>query len=292
MQVARRPRGPLQPTGCAQDTALTLPHFTVRVVKRMRDIGLMRTASSLSFTTLLAIVPVVTVALAVVARFPIFERWIGTLESFLVKNALPGEAASIVHQYVLSFAEQAARLTTVSVAIIAITATLAIATVDREINLIWGIRHGRRWPRRIATYLLVMTAGPVLIGASISLTTWLIGESLGAVIPSRTLGQTVFRALPFLFATAGLSLLYKAVPARQVPVVPAAIGGAAAALALEAAKYAFAWYVAKVSTYQMVYGALAALPVFLLWIHLCWIIVLGGAAISATLAEAPRRRTD
>src|SRR4030095_7266348 len=99
------PREPLQPTGCAQDSALTLLHFTVRVVKRMRDIGLMRTASSLSFTTLLAIVPVVTVALAEVARCAIFGRWSGTLETFLVKNALPGQAASIVHQYVLSFAE-------------------------------------------------------------------------------------------------------------------------------------------------------------------------------------------
>ena len=155
-----------------------------------------------------------------------------------MKNALPGEAATIVHQYVLSFAEQAARLTTVSIVIIVITAALAIATVDREINLIWGIRRGRRWPRRIATYLLVMTARAGAVGASISLTTWLIGESLGAVIPSRTLGRTVFRALPFLFATDGPSLLYKAVPARQVPVLPAAIGGAAAALALEAAKYA------------------------------------------------------
>src|SRR4030095_12965589 len=97
------PREPLQPTGCAQDSALTLLHFTVRVVKRMRDIGLMRTASSLSFTTLLACALVLTVAVAVVARFPIVARLIGTLETFLVKNALPGQAASIVHQYVLSF---------------------------------------------------------------------------------------------------------------------------------------------------------------------------------------------
>lgn len=266
-------------------------HFTIRVVKRMRDIGLMRTASSLSFTTLLAIVPVVTVALAIVARFPVFEQWITALETFLVKNALPGSAASVVHEYILSFAEQAARLTTVSVLIIAITAALAIATVDREINLIWGIRHGRKLPRRVALYLVVMTAGPVLIGASISLTTWLIGESLGIVIPRRTLGQTVFRALPFLFATVGLTVMYKAVPARPVRVLPAAIGGAGAALALEAAKYGFAYYVGKVSTYEAVYGALAALPVFLLWIHLCWIIVLAGAAVSATLSDAPKRRT-
>lgn len=271
---------------------MSLLRFFVRIVKRMRDISLIRTASSLSFTTLLAIVPMVTVALAFVARFPVFDQWIAPLEAFLVKNALPGDAGAVVHQYVLGFAEQAARLTSLSVAIIAVTAALAVATVEREINLIWGIRRGRPLARRVAMYLLVITAGPVLLGASISLTTWLIGESLGAVLPHKTFGHVVVRALPFLFATAGLTLLYKAVPARPVRLEPALIGGAAAALALEAAKYGFAWYVARVSTYEMVYGALAALPVFLLWIHLCWIIVLAGAAMSATLAEVPARRGE
>src|SRR4029453_19127699 len=127
----------LQPTGCAPDTPLSFLPFTIRVVKRMRDVGLMRTASSLSFTTLLAIVPIVTIALAFVAQFPIFEQWISALETFLVKNALPGYAAGVVHQYVLTFAEQATRLTRVSILIIAVTAALAIFTVDREINLIW-----------------------------------------------------------------------------------------------------------------------------------------------------------
>src|SRR4029079_11740408 len=106
-----------------------------------------------------------------------------------------------------------------------------------------GTARGRTPTRRVTTYLLVITAGPLLMGASISLTSWLIGESLGLVIPRRTLGQTVFRALPFLFSMARLQLLSQAVPARQVPLAPAAIGGAAAALALEIAKYGFAWYV-------------------------------------------------
>ena len=274
------------------DSDVSFLRFLFRVVKRMRDIGLMRTASSLSFTTLLAIVPVVTVALAFVAQFPVFDRWIAPLEVFLVKNALPGNAASVVHEYVMSFAEQAARLTKVSIAIIAVTAGLAMATVEREINLIWGIRRGRSVARRTAMYLLVITAGPVLLGASISLTTWLIGESLGAVLPHKTFGGLAVRILPFLFATTGLTLLYKAVPARPVRFTPALIAAAGAGLAFEAAKYGFAWYVAQISTYEMVYGALAALPVFLLWIHLCWIIVLAGAAISATLSEAPVRRGE
>ena len=98
--------------------------------------------------------------------------------------------------------------------------------------------------------------------------------------------------LPFFFGTAGLTLLYKVVPARYVRWGPALIGGVTCGLALEAAKHGFAWYLAWVSNYQVIYGAVAALPVFLLWIHLCWVIVLAGAAISATVADVRRRRDD
>jgi membrane protein len=260
---------------------------------RMRDIGLTRTASSLSFTTLLAIVPMATVALAFVARFPIFEQWFAALEGFVFKNMLPSSTATVVHEYVLGFAEQAARLTGISIALIAVTAGLAISTVEREINLIWGIRRRRPLARRVVVYLIGLTAGPVLLGASISLTTWLIGESLAVVPIRKTQSDVILRMLPFVFGTAGLTLLYKAVPARYVGWWPALVGGVTCGLALEAAKYGFAWYLTWVNTYQVIYGALAALPVFLLWIHLCWVIILSGAAISATAAELrPQRREN
>ena len=267
--------------------------FFWRVAMRMRDIGLTRTASSLSFTTLLAIVPMATVALAFVARFPIFERWFAALEGFVFKNMLPSSTATVVHEYVLGFAEQAARLTGISIALIAVTAGLAISTVEREINLIWGIQRRRPLARRLVVYLIGLTAGPVLLGASISLTTWLIGESLAVVPIRKTQSDVILRMLPFVFATTGLTLLYKAVPARYVGWWPALVGGVTCGLALEAAKYGFAWYLTWVNTYQVIYGALAALPVFLLWIHLCWVIILSGAAISATAAELrPQRRAD
>jgi membrane protein len=267
--------------------------FIWRVAMRMRDIGLTRTASSLSFTTLLAIVPMATVALAFVARFPIFEQWFAALEGFVFKNMLPSSTATVVHEYVLGFAEQAARLTGISIALIAVTAGLAISTVEREINLIWGIRRRRPLARRAVVYVIGLTAGPVLLGASISLTTWLIGESLAVVPIRKTQSDVILRTLPFVFGTAGLTLLYKAVPARYVGWWPALVGGVTCGLALEAAKYGFAWYLTWVNTYQVIYGALAALPVFLLWIHLCWVIVLSGAAISATAAELrPQRREN
>ena len=191
--------------------------------------------------------------------------------------------------------EQAARLTGYSIVLITISAAFAVATVEREINAIWGIRSGRSLPRRVVVYALGLTAVPVLIGASMSITTWLVMHSLAVVSLRKTLGTQIAQTLSFLFATAGLTVLYKGVPARHVHLAPALAAGAVAAAALEAAKHGFAWYLARVSTYEVVYGALAALPSFLVWIYLCWIIVLAGAAVSATIAEPggrrPRRQT-
>ncbi len=264
--------------------------FLERVVGRLRDIDLARTAGSLSFTTLLAIVPLITVAFSFVGRFPIFEDWLKVLEQFMLKHMLPFAASTEIRGYITGFAEQAARLTGVSVAIIAVSAALAMASVERQINAIWGIRRGRSLPRRVVVYALGLTAVPVLIGASISITTWLVMHSLAAVSLRRTLGSEIAHTLPFMFAAAGLTVLNKGVPARHVGVVPALVAGALAAAALEVAKYAFGWYLAKVSTYAMVYGALAALPIFLLWVYLCWIIILAGAAVSASIADPAGRR--
>ena len=256
----------------------------------MRDIALARTAASLSFTTLLAIVPLATVTVAIVAHFPIFEDWLKSLEQFMLRHLLPFAAAAEVRMRVTEFAEQAARLTGVSIAAIVVSAGLAIGTVEREINAIWGIRQGRPLGRRLLVYAIGLTAGPVLLGASISITTWLVVHSLAVVPIHRTSGERIVQMLPFAFSLAGLTLLYKTVPARHVAMIPALVAGALAAAALEAAKHAFAWYVTRISTYQAIYGALSALPIFLLWIYLCWVIILAGAAVSATLAEPGSRR--
>jgi membrane protein len=264
--------------------------FLARVFARLRDIDLARTAGSLSFTTLLAIVPLVTVAFAFVARFPVFEDWVSALEQFLLRHLLPFSAAAEVRSHIVAFADQAAQLTGVSILVITVSAMLAVATVEREINTIWGIRRGRSLPKRIVVYAIGLTAGPVLLGASISLTTWLVVHSLAVVPIRKTLGAQIASTLPFLFATAGLTLLYKGVPARHVALGPALLAGALAAAAFEGAKQAFAWYLTSISNYQVVYGALAVLPIFLLWIYLCWTIILAGAAVCATLAEPGGRR--
>ena len=125
--------------------------FALRAVARMHAIGLARTAASLSFTTLLALVPLATVALTFVARFPVFQRWLDALESFLLKHMLPDSAYAVVHHYILQFTEKAAGLTGISIVFIAMTAAMATATIEREINLIWGITTRRRLSRRASS---------------------------------------------------------------------------------------------------------------------------------------------
>jgi membrane protein len=261
--------------------------FALRAAARMHAIGLARTAASLSFTTLLALVPLGTVALTSVAHFPVFQRWLDTLERFLLRHMLPESAYTVVHHYIGEFTEKAAGLTGISIVLIAVTAAMATATIEREINLIWGITRRRQLGRRIVVYALGLTAGPVLVGASLSLTTWFITQSLAAMPLHGFIADLILAPMPLLFTTAALALLYAVVPATHVPWRHAVAGAAAAALAFEAAKHGFAFYLTNVPTYELVYGALAALPVFLIWIYLCWLIVLAGAAITATLTEPP-----
>lgn len=261
--------------------------FVRRVVARTRRIGLARTAGSLAFTTLLGLVPLATVALEFVARFPVFEQWLDTLESYLLKHMLPGSADAVVHTYIGEFTDKAAGLTGVSIVFIAVTAAMVIATVEREINAIWGSPIKRPLARRLLVYALGATVGPVLVGASISVTTWLVTQSIAAVPMRNSMAEIAVLPLPLVFSTIALALLYASAPTGRVPWRHAFAGAFAASLAFEAAKHGYAFYLTSVPTYKLVYGTLAALPVFLIWIYVCWFIVLIGAAITATLTLPP-----
>ena len=277
-------------------TAAGLMELVRRVVVRTRQIGLARAAGSLAFTTLLGIVPLATVALEFVARFPAFQQWLDALETFLLKHMLPESANKVVNTHIREFTEKAAGLTGISIVFIVVTAIMLIATAEREINLLWGISRRRPIARRLLVYVVGATVGPVLVGASISVSTWLITQSLAAVPLRGTLSPMIVPVLPLAFSTLALALLYASVPARHVPWRYAFAGALLAALAFEGAKEGFAFYLTQVPTYQVVYGALAALPVFLIWVYVCWLIVLTGAAITATLTlpadAAPRRGID
>jgi membrane protein len=233
---------------------------------------------------LLGLVPLFTVAFAYVAPYSMFEHWREALEPVLLKFLLPGSSVS-ARQYLAEFTAKTAGLKGIGTALVVLTAVLLIAEVEREINAIWGIYEARSLPRRIIIYALGFVAVPALIGAAVYATSWLIDTSVAAVPLASAALPYVARPFSLAIGTVLLTLTYKLVPARQVPLRAALISGFLAAVALEGAKFGFALYITNVRTYEIVYGALAALPLFLIWIYVCWIILLAGAAVAATLAE-------
>jgi membrane protein len=263
--------------------------FFRRTVTRLNSVGWFRAAGSLSFVTLLGLVPLTTVAFAFVARFPIFQDFLKVLEAFLLRHMLPASASAIVHEYVVVLAADAANVVGRSIIFVVITATLAIDTIESEINEIWGIRKKRPIARRILVYLFGITAGPVLLGAIISLVGWTLAEVVAAVPLQRALTDVVWRGVPTALVIVGLTLLYRIAPARHVLWRHAIASGVLAGIAFEVTKRIFTWYLTSFASYEMLYGALAAFPALLFWIFLTWLIVLAGAAVTATLAEAGER---
>jgi membrane protein len=256
-----------------------------RVVTRLEAIGWVRAAGNLAFTTILGIVPLATVALAFVAQFPMFQDFLHVLERFLLRYMLPQSASTLVNDYVLGMAAEAAALKGMWIVFVMVTAILVVDAVESEINAIWGIRQKRPLMRRILVYLVGITAGPALVGGAISMTMWLIRRSIAVVPLERSAVDAILTPLPFLFAAAGFTLLYAVAPARRVSWWHALVSGVLAAIAFEVTRHAFAWYVANSPTYEILYGALAAVPLFLLWIFIFWMIVLAGAAVAAALAD-------
>ena len=266
--------------------------FFRRAAARLNSIGWLRAAGSLSFVTLLGLVPLATVAFAFVASFPVFQDFLRVLETILLRHLLPASASTIVHEYVVVLAESAANAIGLSIIFVAITATLVVDTIESEINEIWGIRKKRPVARRILVYVAGITAGPVMVGAAISLIRWSLTEIVAAVPLEIALTDAVWQGVPMVLLVVGLTLLYRIAPARPVLWRYAIASGVLAGIAIEITKRVFAWYLTHFPSYELLYGALAAFPALLVWIFLCWLIVLAGAAVTATLAEAGEREKE
>ena len=262
----------------------SLVNFATLVWRRFREERCLQVASSLTFTALLALVPIVTVALTLMSAFPVFRELMLNVQQFLVQNMLPESANNIAH-YAEVFADNAARLTAVGVAFLFVTAMIVLLTIDRALNQIWRVPRPRTIVQRIFIYWALLTIGPVLIGASLSLTSWMLGLSLGLVRDVPYAGLVLLKMVPMLLTGLAFALLYITVPNRRVLVRDALSGGFLAALAFEAMKQSFAFYITHFPTHRVVYGAFASVPIFLLWIYLSWIVVLFGAASTAVMPE-------
>lgn len=243
---------------------------------------LLQVASSLTFTTVLAIVPMLAVVLSLFTAFPVFQDFRVALEDFLANNLMPPAVSDNIMNYLNQFARQATRLTTIGGAFLIVTSLLLIMTIDKTFNDIWHVGRQRPWPQRALVYWAVITLGPVATGASLWATSFVARESLGLVRDVPEIISLAISFIPLLLTGLGFAALFVVVPNCRVYWRDALTGGFCTAIALEVMKSGFALYLTRFPAYTIIYGAFATLPIFLLWIYLSWLAVLFGASIAAS----------
>ena len=261
----------------------TWPWFdTLRTLRlRFREDRLGLTAGSLTFTTLVSIVPLFTLMLALFTAFPVFAKFQSALQQYLLQSLVPDSIARPVLQTLTSIAGKARGLGSAGLIALAMTALALMFTIDRTLNGLWRVPRPRPWAQRLLIYWTGLTLGPLLLGISLSLTSYAVSASRGLVeaVPGGV--AVLLGVIEFGLIAGGAAGLYRFVPNTHVRWAHAWAGGLFVAVGFELAKAGLAWYVASVKTFSVLYGALAALPILLLWIYLVWVIVLLGAVIAA-----------
>lgn len=259
-----------------RDTAITLR-------QRFREDHMGLTASSLTFTTSIALVPFFTVALAIFTAFPMFSKLQGALQVWLVNSLIPDNISRQVLGYLTQFAKQANNLGVVGLGVLLGTAIALILTIDRTLNGIWRVRRPRPLAQRVLIYWAAITLGPLVLGASLAVTSYVVSASRGMVGAMPGGLRIVLDLLQFFLLAGGMAALYRYVPNTYVRWAHAWVGGLFVAAGIELAKKMLTLYLSNVPTYSLVYGAFATLPILLIWIYVAWVIVLLGAVIAAYL---------
>jgi membrane protein len=255
---------------------------TARTLRlRFREDHLGLTASSLTFTTLISLVPLFTVTLALFSAFPMFASFQDSLQKYFLQSLVPDTIAKPVMTALTQFAAKANRLGTVGLVFLFFAALALMLTIDRTLNAIWRVRTPRPIAQRVLVYWAAATLGPLVLGVSLSLTSYVISASRGIVSDLPGGVSLLLNTIEFVLLAAGMAALFHYVPNTHVRWRHAIAGGVFVSVGFEVAKKALAWYLTQVPTFAVVYGAFATLPILLVWIYLGWVIVLLGAVIAA-----------
>lgn len=253
----------------------------------------LQVASALAYTTLLSLVPLITVAAGFLGALPGFAQFEDMAREFVFENFVPAFGET-VDNYLSQFAARASQLTLSGIVFLVVIALMMMATIENAFNDIWRVSEKRAPLLRFLVYWLVLTLGPILVGAGMALTSYLLAMPVGEDM--LVVDRRLLSALPFIMTAIALTLLYLLVPNCHVPWRYAVIGGVSATVLFESAKYGFAYYVTTVPTYEAIYGALAVLPIFLVWIYVSWVIILSGAQLAYSLntfqPRAPAEERD
>ncbi|MCG3170558.1 MAG: hypothetical protein CALGDGBN_02125 [Pseudomonadales bacterium] len=287
-------RRPQPPAPDATDTGIGVlladtGGFLRYLGSRINDNRTRHSASALTFVSLFALVPMLTVFYAILSLVPAFAALEQQIQDFVFRHFVPSTGAE-VQAYLNGFAAQARRLTAAGSVLLLLSAWLMLRNIETQFNVIWQVRQHRRGLSSFLIYWAVLSLGPLLIGAGLAISTYLFSLSvLGDAPRAQWLRSWIIGILPQLFSFATFTLMYRVVPNTHVPLRHAALGGLLAALTFEAGKWLFGATVSS-GSYTLIYGTFAALPLFLLWLHISWQILLAGAEFVHALSSYRSRR--
>lgn len=260
------------------------------IIQRLIQRNLTQIASSLTFTTILAIVPLLAVVLALFTAFPLFNEFRDALQGFLTTNLMPEVVSENIMDYLNDFAAKASSLTAIGSLFLIVTSIMLLSTIDQTFNDIWLVTEKRPIAQRILVYWAIVSLGPILGGASLWASSVLATESMGYIGDLSAVVSFSLALFPFLVTILAFTALFVYVPNRKVRWGDALAGALATTIALEILKRGFAFYITQFPTYTLIYGAFAIVPIFLMWIYLSWLVVLLGASLAAILPSLRHRK--
>ena len=263
-----------------RDRTLSFSRF---IWQRFVDDKCFETAGALSYTTLVSLVPLTVAVFAMFSAFPMFQPARDTLVDFVFNNFMPA-AGETVQETMLGFAANASKLTGISILVMLFSALAMMISIEDRLNLIWRVHQPRSWGSRLLLYWAALTLGPVLVVGGIAVTSYVIAAPMlrGAADQFSGVGSSLLGVLPLLVTFFTLWLMYSVIPNCKVSRRDTAIGALLGAVLFEIARWGFTLFVRNAHTYQQIYGVLAAIPIFLLWIYLSWVIVILAASIAAS----------
>ncbi len=247
-------------------------------------------AASLAFTSLLSVVPFVTLVAVVFSKFPQSQRFADALRGFLLDNLLPEKAGKVIAAYAFQFSQKTTNLTIVGGAVLILTAIMLMRTIDQVINEIWRVQVHRPWATRLVAYWAVLSLGPLLLAGGVFAAGAMLSVSMDFMNEPAWLEVAGLRLVSLGVLAGVFATLYFAVPHCSVRLADAGLAGLLAAAGFLVMQRMFSLYLAHFPSYTLVYGAFAVVPIFLLWLYLSWIIILLGAVVAAVLPERSLRR--
>jgi len=258
--------------------------FGHMLFKRADSDGVTLLAGHLAYVSLLSLVPLIAVVFSLFALFPVFAEISAQLKNFIFSNFLPA-TGDIIQSYIEKFVANSSRMTAVGTCGLLVTSLLLIASVDSVLNKIWNSKVKRPMVFSFAVYWMVLTLGPILLVASVAISSYVLSLNWIDVSGIYSLLDRLLRLLPLLISWVSFWLLYSVVPTVSVPGKDALLGALIAGLLFELGKKGFSLYITLFPTYQLIYGVLAVIPILFLWVYVSWCIVLLGAEITVTLGE-------